>query len=231
MTGTHVFRALAVCLAAASLNAHAAQAQWQIDGSIGSLTSYSKNMSTNVVVTGPANQIGQLTVGQQFRMDVVMDLDANTVTSVSLKTNDGLRSYFIRPGEGVQPNFWSNTGGLSGTLTLTNDYSNSPADTLLAGFLLSFSVPSWTESASPYTLADLTQVLADGGYNSDVTFQSDLYSGPVGWAKTGTVRFNVNAVTVAGAVPEASTVATFGLGLLAMVPLVRARRRQSLQTQ
>lgn len=226
MTMKHALSALSIALVGLSSGAQAAQAEWHIFGSVAKLDAFSSNGSGGVAYTGPVDRIGDMSVGQQFAMDVVLDLTAQTISSVTVNTLDGLLSYHNTTKfgvGGVYPNLGDTFGGVQGSLTHT-DNASWPPDALLAGFLLNFTIPAWTGSTSGHTLLELHQALVSGGFDKNVTFRSDLYSAPVGSGKTGAVTFDVSSVVI-GAVPEASTWATFACGLT-LLTLLRAKQRR-----
>lgn len=220
-----VLCALAMPLAGVSIGVRAEQLEWIISGSVSQLTQYSLDGQGYVASTKDATQIGTMRVGQQFTLDVITDSSADNVHAATFKTTDGAMSYKImtpangplQMGIGTQNQY----GNIWGTLTNVNLEASKP--TWLSQVSVRFTMPTWNDPSHYYSGLEFFQAVSKGNYDPQVQMSAVLNMLPSGMGQLGKAQFSVSSVSVQ-AVPEASTWATFSLGLVALAGVVRARR-------
>lgn len=216
--------ALVVPLAGVSFGARAEQVEWVIKGSVSQLTQYSLNGMGDIVGTKDVTQIATMHVGQQFTLDIIKDSTSYMGDVVTFKTSDNTLSYKnLTPANGpVQVTFDANTTMGWMWARLTNvDGASKP--TWLSSMNVQFTIPTWAGSTQTHSLQELSQALAAGNYDPNVVMSAKLTNMPDGTYPLGNAQFTVSSVSVQ-AVPEASTLATFSLGLLSLAGVVRTQR-------
>lgn len=224
--------------AIASVTANAKTVNWHFEGVIGSLETPrfdyvvsnpcigvgcgggTRSNTATLVGYDPASSIGQMSVGQAFTSDFVVDLSNNKVLSATLRTTDGQLAYKdAGPTLAFVPSIYD-PASILGTMEATQS-GTTTQPWLLAGFVLG---AQGTTLPSSVSLLDLNNALASGAYTA-VSATSGLYRGygPQEYTLMGRATYNITVV----AVPEASTLSGLTLGLLAMSGLYTRRRRQA----
>lgn len=231
----HLLACTAGLLAAACLTtAHAEVVQWNFTGQIDTLTrvqvtypqvglpgggftyDYSRPIHNNVSVSG----IGPLRTGMTFDSSVVIDLETNQFLSSSWKSTDGT---VVHAGEGPTAGALTTSGGPTVAFYMS-PVQGEPF--YFASLFLTFRGATLGAGPTPnsFSARDLTATLQSGLYSS-IQAQAPLYKcgGTFTQCGLGAATFSISGTSVT-AVPEASTLASFGLGLLGLLTVARRPR-------